>query len=126
MRLELLASSEGEQPPDQLAPLLGGTLRHAEDLTMILIERDPFVEKAEATDHGCKQVVEIVRDAPSQLSDRIHLLGVDQLAFERTLLRNVGDGSREFHGPAVAIPKQHGLIEEMLVGSVNALPAELD
>jgi hypothetical protein len=67
-----------------------------------------------------------VGDAAGQLADRIHFLGLDQLTFEQPLFADVGERSCEFDWPAVAILQQDRLVEEMLVGSVRALPAIFD
>src|SRR5947209_16800228 len=95
MRLQALAAGEGKQAADELTPLLGGTLGHAEHTFLLVTELGAALEQAEAANYGSKQVVEIVRDPAGQLADRIHLLSLDQLAFERPLLADVGEGARE-------------------------------
>ena len=46
--LELLAAGEGEQAADQLRSLLGGAPGHAEDLLVLLVERQPPLDQADA------------------------------------------------------------------------------
>ena len=123
MRLELLPAREREQSAHQLAALLGRALGHAEHLALFVAERGSPLDQAEAADHRGEQIVEIVRDAAGQLADRIHLLRLDQLAFERPLFADVGQRSGELDRIAVEILEQHGLVEEMLVVPVAALPA---
>ena len=63
---------------------------------LALVERQPAFEQVKAAEHRGEQVVEVVRDAAGQLADRIHLLRLDQLAFERALLGDVGQRAGEF------------------------------
>src|SRR5947209_4269929 len=126
MRLQALAAGEGKQAADELAPLLGGTLGHAEHALLLVTKLGAALEQAEPADHRSKQVVEIVRDPAGQLPDRIHLLSLDQLAFERPLLADVREGAREFDRLSVSILEQHRLVEKVLVGSIGALPAIFD
>ena len=124
--LELLAPRESEQAANQLAPLLGRPLGHRKDPALLLVELSALVDKAKAADHGCEKIVEVVSDAAGQLADRIHLLCLDQLVFERALLGDVGERARELDRPAVRILEKHRLVEEMLVTAVGALPAIFD
>ena len=82
--------------------------------------------KSEPADHRCEKIVEIVRDSAGELADRIHLLRLDELAFERSLVGDVGQRARELDRTAVAVLQQHGLVEEVLVAAVGALPAIFD
>ena len=66
--------------------LIGGASRHVEDLQMLLAEAGTALDQAEAAEHGGEEIVEVVRDAAGELADRVHLLGMDQLAFERPAL----------------------------------------
>ena len=86
--LKLLAAGEGEQPADQLGALLGGAAGHAEDLLLLLLERQPALDQAEAAEHRGEQIVEIVRDAAGQLADRVHLAAPGAAA-SRASLRSV-------------------------------------
>src|SRR5690349_219257 len=92
LRLKLLPTSECEKPPDKLTALFGRTLSHGEDPAMVLIKRRPLVEQPKASDHCGEQIVEIVSDAAGELADRVHFLRLDQLAFQRALLADVGEG----------------------------------
>ena len=126
MGLELLAPGEREQPANQLASLLGGALGHAEDALLVVGQHGAPLEQAEPANHRRQQIVEIMRDAAGQLADRVHFLGLDQLAFERPLLADVGQGAGELDGSAVRVLQQHRLVHEMLVIAVGALPAIFD
>ena len=75
---------------------------------------------------GNTSVKTIMRDPAGQLADRVHLLGLDQLAFERPLLADVGQGSGKLDGTPLRIAKEHGLIEEIFVLAAGALPAIFD
>ena len=121
-----LAAGEGEQPPDQLRALLGRAAGHADDLPVLLLERQPALDQAEAAEHGGEQVVEIVRDAAGQLADRVHLAGLEQLLLEVLAVGHVEQGAGILGGIAVLRPEQHRLVEEMLVLAVGALPAIFD
>jgi hypothetical protein len=44
LRFEPLPSSKSEQPPDQLATLLGGTLGHAEHTLLFVGQLDTLLE----------------------------------------------------------------------------------
>src|SRR6185503_1484120 len=58
--------------------------------------------------------------------DRVHLLRLDQLAFERSLLADVGDRAGELDRMPLRVLEQHRLIEDVLEGPVGALPAVLE
>ena len=124
--LQPLAPSKSEQPLDELAALLGGTLGHRQHLALIVGELRAFVEQAQAADHRRQQIVEVVCDAARELADCVHFLRMDELALERSLLADVRQSARQLEGLSVGIFQQHGLIEKMLVASVGRHPAILD
>ena len=80
----------------------------------------------EAAKHGRQQIVEVMGDAARQLADRIHLLGMDQPAFQHALLADVGQRTGILRCSSRLIRHQHGLVEEMLVAAIGALPAIFD
>ena len=90
LRLQYLTAAERQQLPREG----GSPLRCEADLCDILVHRlrppRGFGQQysAVARDDG-QQVVEVVRDAASQLPYRLHLLGVPQLRLQRVLLRHV-------------------------------------
>ena len=90
--LQLLAAGEGEQPADQLGALLGGVAGHADDLRLLLVQRQPPLDHAEPAEHRGEQIVEIVRDAAGQLADRVHLAGLEQL-FSSSCVGDVEQGA---------------------------------
>ena len=81
------AAGQCEQAPDKVAALLRRPLGHAEDLGLLVVQLDALLQQPEAPEHGRQQIVEVVRDAAGELADRVHLLGLKQLAFERALFR---------------------------------------
>ena len=101
---QILLAGEGHHPPDQLGALLGG-MAHLGRRSAA--RAPPSVEAAfeqvEPAEHRGQQIVEIVRDAAGQLADRVHFLRLDQLAFERALLGDVGQRAGEFGGAAVGV-----------------------
>ena len=117
---------ESEQAADQLAALFCGALGHPEHALLLLAELDTPLDQAQTPDHRREQVVKVMRDAAGQLADCVHLLRLDQLIFERTLLADIGQRSGEFDRLAFRVPEQHGLVEEMLVVAVGAHPAIFD
>ena len=125
VRLEPLTAGEGEQLPDQLAALLGGALGHRQHLKVVLGKRCAPLYQAQTANDRREKVVEVVRHAASQLADGIHLLGLNQLAFERSLLANVSQRAGKFDGLAVGVFQQDRLVQEVLVAVVRALPAIL-
>src|SRR5205085_1582621 len=124
--LELLAAGEGEQAADQVRALLGGAAGHAEDLELVLVERDPPLDQAEAAEDSCEEVVEIVGDAAGELADRVHLARLDELAFQILAVGDVEQGAGIFDRLALRVAKQNGLVEEVAILAVGALPAIFD
>ena len=61
----------------------------AEDLPLLVLERGPPLDQAEAADDRSEQIVEVVRDAAGQLADRIHLARLDQLSFRALAVGDV-------------------------------------
>ena len=113
--LQRLAAGEGEQPLDQLGALLGGAAGHADDLPVLLLERQPPLDQAEAAEHRGEQIVEIVGDAAGQLADRVHLARFEQLLLQILAVGDVEQGAGILGGVAVRRAQQHRLVEEMLV-----------
>ncbi len=124
--LEGLAPGEGEQALDQLGALLGGAAGHADDLPVLLLQRQPPLDQPEPAEYGCEQVVEVMGDTPGQLPDRVHLAGLEELVLELLAVADVEQGAGILGGIAVARSEQDGLVEEMLVMAVGALPAIFD
>jgi hypothetical protein len=67
-----------------------------------------------------------VCDAAGQLAERLGLARLHQLLFEFALIRDVEQGSRIFDRLAGRVAKQYGLVEEVFVAAVGALPTILD
>ena len=93
---------------------------------MLVREVRAALNKARAAEDGGKEIVEIVSDATGELADRIHLLGLDELAFQQAPFGDIGQGAGIFLRPALGIPQQHRLIVEIPVTAVGAVPAVLD
>ena len=67
-----------------------------------------------------------MRDTARQLADGVHLLRLDELAFQRPPLGDVGQRAGEFHCPSARVAEKHRLVVEMLVAAVGTAPAVLD
>ena len=85
-RFEPLAASKGEQPADEIASLFSGPPSHCEHALLLFAELGAPLNEAKSANDCREQIVEVVGNAPGELADRVHLLGLDQLAFERTLV----------------------------------------
>ncbi len=103
--LQPLPPGKGEQLTNELAPLFGRALGHAQDALLFLGELGPPFEQAQAADHRREQVIEVVRDPAGQFADRVHLLRLDELPFERSLLADVGQRASELDRLALRIPE---------------------
>ncbi len=88
--IERLPPPEGEQPLGQLGAELGGLLGLLENLALLLIPEPPLEHLEIAGDHR-EKIVEIMGDAPGELADRLHLLGLAQLLFHLHPCREVPD-----------------------------------
>ena len=76
--LQVLPPREGEHAFRQRRPALGrlhGVVEQAFDPGII---RDAFTQQLQIADHDREQVVEVVRDPARKLTDRLHLLGLEQ------------------------------------------------
>ena len=125
-RGQVLLAGESHHPPDQLGALFGGMAHLGDDQLFAFLERKAALEQVKPAEHRGQEIVEIVRDPPSELADRIHFLRLNQPAFERALFGHVGQRAGEFGGSVIGILHQHGLIEEMLVAAIGAFPAIFD
>ena len=73
-----------------------------------------------------QEVVEVVRHAAGELSDRFHLAGVGELFLQRAAVADVEQHSNDLAGPpAVGIGRVDALVEEGAVLAVGAPPAHL-
>ena len=107
-RLQRLAPRKGQQTLDQFGAATGGVERRSDVLAGALgVGRQLFLQAAEIADDDRQQVVEVVGEAAGQLSDGLHLLGLDQCRLTGLLL---GDVDRQHEGPehpAVAADLRH-------------------
>ena len=79
----------------------------ADLVTGVLAGLEALGGEGRVPDDRREEVVEVVRDAAREASDSLHLLGVDELAFEALALGDVGrDG--EGQSPPVGVRGQHG------------------
>ncbi len=79
LRLELLPACEGKQALGQCRATFGSLDRIVEQPKVLLLGRDAFAQKAEAAKRCHQQIVEIMGDPTSELSDCIQLLGLEEL-----------------------------------------------
>ena len=89
-----LAAREGKQLAHQIGGAIG-VLLDVHDVGEGRIGRAVLGEQqiGEADDGG-QHIVEVMRDAAGQLADRLHLLALRQLHFERLVLRRVARDRR--------------------------------
>jgi hypothetical protein len=77
LRLEGLTAREGQQLLGQLLAALHRVTHVAEDaLELLVVAAQPLRHVGPAENDGQK-IVEVMRDAPGQLADRLHLLGLE-------------------------------------------------
>ena len=85
-RLQCLLAREGQQLPHEI----GGAVAVLLDLHDVGERRvarpEPHQQQVAEPDHRGQQIVEIMRDAAGELSDRLHLLRLRELHFEILLL----------------------------------------
>ena len=72
-------------------------------------------------DDGLQQIVEIMRDAARQLADRLHLLRLRELGFQRLLLGGVDQVE---NGARFSIRARHERAREKLRAPIRLLAAE--
>ncbi len=99
LRPQRLLAREGQQLPDQRRRAVG-VLLDVHDVGEGRVRRAVVGEQqVRRHDDGGQHVVEVVRDAAGELADRLHLLALRHLAFERLLLGGVdGVDDRRFLG----------------------------
>ena len=83
-------------------PCSARALGHRQDLLALVRQLGAPLDQSEPAKHRGEQIVEIVRDAAGQLADRVHLLRLDELAFERSPLGDVGQRAGELDRTPVA------------------------
>ena len=131
--VERLTAREGEQPMRQCSRARGSRLRRADIARQIV---DPPLVQAKlhqlqrARDAG-QQIVEIVREAAGQLSDRLHLLGLPQPLLQFALAADVDADTDDLARLAVRVA-QHvvaryypahtavGQLQTIFIGTVAA------
>lgn len=84
--------SEGEEAASE-----GGRARRrlADGREVRELIGDGFAEMIRALDDHGEQIVEVVSDAPGQATQALHLLRVEELELERTLLGQVRDDAED-------------------------------
>src|SRR5512139_558609 len=67
-----------------------------------------------------------MRNSAGKLSDRVHLLRMDQPAFQKPLLGYIGERARKLRRFAGWVGNDHSLVMEVLVAAICNLPAIFD
>src|SRR6185437_5429856 len=92
---------------------------------LAIVERDAALDHADAAEHGGEKIVEVMSDTAGKLADRVHFLGLRELALQLLAVCDVEQAAGEaIH--AVGAGDQHALLEEMLVATVGATPTIFD
>ena len=108
LRIERLASGEGEQLGGELGAVLRRALGLAGELPVVGVgEHRP--EQLEIGDDRGQDVVEVVRDAAGQLADRLHLLRLAQFLLHPLPAGQVADEAGEY-----PLPVRHRLADRQL------------
>ena len=66
-----------------------------------------------------EQVIEIMRNTACQLTDRLHLLTLHELRFERLELRRVGQHGEQPRTPVFHDPRECDLKKDLLVATAR-------
>ena len=100
-RLHHLLAAECEQ----LSGQAGSALGRLHDLRNLVAhgfrQIRLLLEQVRIAQHGCQQVVEVVRHAPGELADRLHLLRLPELLLELLLVADVDADAEQFRRPVV-------------------------
>ena len=91
LRLERLSPREGEQAAGQPRRALGALERHGDAAIDSRFVAPAPPDDVETADDEGEEIVEVVRDAPGELADRLHLLGLAKRVLD---LRSFGDLAR--------------------------------
>jgi hypothetical protein len=89
-RLQWLEPGEGEQPLRQLPTAQGRIERIVHQLAGLRAVHRPGTGQAEIGDDHTQKIVEVVRKAAGQGTDRLHLLGLAELLLNADALGDVG------------------------------------
>jgi hypothetical protein len=87
--MQLLAAGDREQAPGEVGTAHGGPLGGLDALPGDRMLPDGAFEQVEVADDYPQQIIEVMRQAPGQLPDGLHLLGVPQLLVHLLLRGNV-------------------------------------
>ena len=82
LRRQRLASREGQQAVGQQGGARGAAYRRRDMALQLVAGRETVLEVFQVAQDDCQQVVEIVRDAAGELTDRLHLLRLAQRLFD--------------------------------------------
>ena len=85
-RLQRLLAGEREQALGQIGAARGGVVDHLRDRQQLRPVRDGFGEDFDRAGDDGENIVEVVRDAAGQLTDRFHFLGLAKLQIRDILL----------------------------------------
>lgn len=107
LRREGLRTREGEQPPDEGHAARARRQRRFEIFARGTRVAQVALEPFEVADEGGEQVVEVVREPPRELSDRLHLLRLDERVLVRLLLGDVDREHEEAHDRALPVALRH-------------------
>src|SRR5690606_1274208 len=120
---EILLAREGHQPANQFGTALRGVLHVVENLPFAFAELDPPFEQTQPTKNCSKQIIEIVRNAPGELAQRLGLACLNKLLGQRML----GGYVHQRADPAgFAVGPWRALIEYVYRGSVGPLPSIME
>jgi hypothetical protein len=97
-------AAEREELAREGGRALGGALDQLDGLAHAIVDL-PQQELAAAQDDR-EQIVEVVGDAAREAADRLHLLGLAELALEGAVLGDVGEHAQRAHDDARGIAQQ--------------------
>ena len=94
---ENLFAAEGEQLPREAGGPIGCTLDFHDVVMARVGFRQALSQEARESLDGRQQVVEVVGDPARELADRVHLLRLPELIFERAAIGDIQGDTRSAH-----------------------------
>src|SRR6266568_203830 len=89
LRIDDLFSAEGEQTAGQIDGPVGSRKHLDQIFSLGVVPGHVHLYQGAETDDGCKDIIEIMSHAPCQLAYGLHLLGLEELAFQCLAFGNV-------------------------------------
>src|SRR5258708_2288597 len=90
----------------QIRPAYGRFIDHLRDCSEIGTVTHPFGENFDGSYDNCQNIIEVVGDAPGQLTDSLHFLGLSKLRFRGDLVGQVANETVE-NVPTAALERRY-------------------